>query len=103
MCLARLPKSLAFSDMPRMGKAVLERGELRKELFLGELLFRETAVAFVALDDFSRYIVAWKLFATMCVDDVTARSTWRCRPRALITSPSCTGQGCARLGQPHSG
>src|SRR4029077_15995626 len=24
------------------------------------------------LDDFSRYIVAWKLCATMCVDDVTA-------------------------------
>jgi hypothetical protein len=47
----------------KVGKAVLGRGELHKELFLGELLFRETAVAFVALDDFSRYIVTWKLFA----------------------------------------
>ena len=45
------------------------------------------------LDDFSRYIVAWKLYTTMCADDVNATSTWRSRPRALITSPSCTGHG----------
>jgi hypothetical protein len=41
MCFARLPKSLAFPDIPRMNlkerKAVLERGELLKELFLSEL------------------------------------------------------------------
>jgi hypothetical protein len=29
------------------GKAILERGELLKELFLSELLFRETAFVFV--------------------------------------------------------
>src|SRR6266576_2089666 len=44
------------------------------------------------LDDFSRYIVAWKLCATMCAEDVTA-TTWRSRPRAWITSLSCTGHG----------
>jgi putative transposase len=44
------------------------------------------------LDDFSRYIVAWKLCATMCADDVTATLDLASWPRALITSPSCTGQ-----------
>ena len=48
------------------------------------------------LDDFSRYIVAWKLGPTMCASDVTPRSTWRSRPRALITPPSCTGRGFSR-------
>jgi hypothetical protein len=31
------------------GKALLERGELLKELFLSELLFRETAIVFVVI------------------------------------------------------
>jgi hypothetical protein len=35
----------------KKGKAILERGELLKELFLGELLFRETAFAFVVSVD----------------------------------------------------
>ena len=33
------------------GKAILERGELLKELFLSELLFRETAFVFVVSVD----------------------------------------------------
>jgi len=33
------------------GKALLERGELLKELFLSELLFRETAFVFVVSID----------------------------------------------------
>ena len=42
----------------------------------------------------SRYIVAWKLCATMCVDDVTAAlDLARSALEAWITSPSCTGQG----------
>jgi putative transposase len=45
------------------------------------------------LDDFSRYIVAWKLCATCAPRTGLPRSTWRSRPRALITSPSCTGHG----------
>ena len=38
-------------------------------------------------------IVAWKLCATMCADDVTATLDLALLPRALITSPSCTGHG----------
>jgi putative transposase len=45
------------------------------------------------LDDFSRYIVAWKLCATMCADDVTATLDLALSAAALITSPSCTGHG----------
>jgi len=33
------------------GKAILERGELLKELFLSELMFRETAFVFVVSVD----------------------------------------------------
>ena len=36
------------------------------------------------LDDFSRFIVAWKLCATMKAQDVPLRSTWHWRPRGLI-------------------
>jgi hypothetical protein len=35
----------------KQGKAILERGELLKELFLGELLFRETAFVFLVSVD----------------------------------------------------
>jgi RNA-directed DNA polymerase len=45
------------------------------------------------LDDFSRYIVAWKLCATMCAGDVTATLDLALSASGLITSPSCTGQG----------
>jgi hypothetical protein len=31
------------------GKAILDRGELLKELFLSELLFRETTIIFVLI------------------------------------------------------
>jgi putative transposase len=45
------------------------------------------------LDDFSRYIVAWKLCATMGAEDVTATLDLALSAAGLITSPSCTGQG----------
>jgi putative transposase len=35
------------------------------------------------LDDFSRYIVAWKLCTNMRAEDATPRSTWRCRASGL--------------------
>ena len=42
--------------------------------------------------DFSRFIVAWKLCATMkALQDVTSpRSIWHWRPQGLIRSPSFT-------------
>jgi transposase InsO family protein len=47
------------------------------------------------LDDFSGYIVAWKLCPSMCAFDVTETLdlAW---PRALIAPPSCTGQDFSR-------
>jgi putative transposase len=45
------------------------------------------------LDDFSRYIVAWKLCATMCAEDVTATLDLALSASGLITSPSSTGHG----------
>src|SRR5262249_35721970 len=36
------------------------------------------------LDDFSRYIVAWKLCTSMRAEDVTSTSTGHCEPMALI-------------------
>jgi hypothetical protein len=50
------------------GKALLERGELLKELFLSELLFRETAIVFVVSVD--------KIFH----DDAPLRIASLCRP-----------------------
>ena len=48
------------------------------------------------LDDFSRFIVAWKLCATMRADDVTATLDRAWRRPASITSPSFTGRDCCR-------
>jgi putative transposase len=49
------------------------------------------------LDDFSRYIVAWKLCATMCASDVTATLDLALAAASgLITSRSCTGHGFSR-------
>ena len=48
------------------------------------------------LDDFSRYIVAWKLCPTMCASDVTETLDLALKPRALIAPPSCTGQDFSR-------
>jgi RNA-directed DNA polymerase len=45
------------------------------------------------LDDFSRYIVAWRLGPTMCSSDVMPRSTRRSQPPALTISPSGNGPG----------
>ena len=46
------------------------------------------------LDDFSRFIVAWKLCATMRARTSPRRSTWRWRPRGSIRSRSPIGRGC---------
>src|SRR3954462_2825702 len=47
------------------------------------------------LDDFSRYIVAWRLGPTMCASDVTAMLDQALTAWALITSPLRTGRGCS--------
>jgi putative transposase len=54
------------------------------------------------LDDFSRYIVAWKLCTTMCASDVMATLNLALAAAKLdhitvTTSPSCTGQGCSAM------
>src|SRR6266850_697688 len=60
------------------------------------------------LDDFSRYIVAWKLCATMCADDVTATLRQRLILRCRRSGQVARGQGhgtCARgaVSPPNSG
>ena len=45
------------------------------------------------LDDFSRYIVAWRLGPTMCASDVTATLDQRSRHQALIISMLRSGRG----------
>jgi putative transposase len=49
------------------------------------------------LDDYSRYIIAWKLCTTMRADDVTETSSWPCRHRAATGSRSSTSQGCSAI------
>ena len=46
------------------------------------------------LDDYSRYIVAWKLCATMRADDVTATLDLALKASGLDHVTSCTGRGC---------
>jgi transposase InsO family protein len=48
------------------------------------------------LDDFSRYIIAWKLCTSMKVDDVTDTSTWHWPPRAVTRSRLNTAFACYR-------
>jgi hypothetical protein len=48
----------------KKGKAILKRGELLKELFLSELLFRETVFAFVVsidktFHDDAPFVLGW--------------------------------------------
>ncbi len=52
------------------------------------------------LDDFSRYIVAWKLCTTMKAEDVTATLDWRCRPAGWIRSSRPIGPGSCRTTVP---
>jgi transposase InsO family protein len=49
------------------------------------------------LDDFSRYIVAGSSVPPCAPMTLLPRLTWRSRPRALITSPSCTGHGFSQI------
>jgi RNA-directed DNA polymerase len=44
-----------------------------------------------------RYIVNWKLCATMCASDVTATLVRRSGHRALIAPPSCIDRGSCRI------
>ena len=46
------------------------------------------------LDDFSRYIIAWKLCTTMKAQDVTPRSKWRWMARGSTRPASFIGHGC---------
>ena len=48
------------------------------------------------LDDYSRYIIAWKLCATMRADDVT-RSNWRWRLQAATARSSGTSRGYSAI------
>ena len=48
------------------------------------------------LDDFSRYIIAWKLCSNMRAEDVTdTRSTWHWQRQAAIMPLSSTSHGCS--------
>jgi putative transposase len=48
------------------------------------------------LDDFSRYIVAWKLCATMKAETSPPRWTRRCEPRGCTRPNPYRGRGCCR-------
>jgi putative transposase len=52
------------------------------------------------LDDFSRYIIAWKLCTTMKAEDVTAK--WRWMPRGSTKPGSSIGQDCCQTMAPHT-
>ena len=45
------------------------------------------------LDDFSRYIIAWKLCTTMKAEVSPPRLTWRCRLPGWTRPGSFTGRG----------
>ena len=45
------------------------------------------------LDDFSRYILAWKLCTTMAATDVSDTCRRRCRRQVWTGSRSCIGRG----------
>jgi putative transposase len=47
------------------------------------------------LDDFSRYIVAWRLGPTMCASDVTATLDQALAASGPTAPPSCIGRGCS--------
>jgi putative transposase len=49
------------------------------------------------LDDFSRYIVAWKLCTNMRAEDVAARSTWHYRPAGSTRPSRPIGPGSCRI------
>ena len=46
------------------------------------------------LDDFSRYILAWKLCTTMTATDVSDTLRWRCATPAWSGSASATSLAC---------
>jgi transposase InsO family protein len=54
------------------------------------------------LDDFSRYIIAWKLCTTMKVEDVTATLEMALDARGSTKPESSIGQGCCQTMAPHT-
>ena len=46
------------------------------------------------LDDYSRYIISWKLCTNMRTEDVTTRSIWPCRHRVATRFMSSTSRVC---------
>ena len=52
------------------------------------------------LDDFSRYIIAWKVCTTMKADDVTATLEMALDASGLDKPPSSSGQGCCQTTAP---
>ena len=49
------------------------------------------------LDDYSRYIIAWKLCTTMKTKDVTDTLKLRCRHQVLTVPRSCINRGCSAI------
>ena len=47
------------------------------------------------LDDYSRYIIAWKLCTTMRAGDVPTHSNWRSQRQAATVQRSCTNHDCS--------
>lgn len=55
------------------GKAILDRGELLKELIISELLFRETAIVFVVIVEKTFHEDAPLCWAGSCIPGVVQR------------------------------
>jgi transposase InsO family protein len=53
-------------------------------------------------DDFSRYIIAWKLCTTMKAEDVTATLEMALEAAALDKARVLLGQGCCPTTAPHT-
>jgi hypothetical protein len=49
------------------------------------------------LDDYSRYIIAWKLCTTMKAEDVTDTLDWRWRHPAATARPLSPSQDCSAI------
>ena len=52
------------------------------------------------LDDYSRYIISWKLCTNMRAEDVTDTLDWLCRHPAVIRSTSFTSHACSATTAP---
>ena len=82
----RTRSQIAYSSQP----ALADRLHLPEGDWLGLVL------SVTVLDDFSRYIVAWKLCTTMKAEDVTDTLTWLFRHRGWTESTLHIGLVCYR-------